>query len=87
MHPTSKGFRRFKSRIEYFQDDLELVTLLSVKENFEHLKSEEGIFVGVNKQHPNLSRRTNNVNSRNLVVAHLRKTVYVAYIKEVTSVS
>lgn len=77
----SKGYRRFKSRLDYFRTDTEIVEILVL--NKELLKGTETIFKGVNQnEYPLLSNRTNSSNSRDLVVQHLRKTVYVALIKD-----
>ncbi|MCM1170228.1 MAG: hypothetical protein NC324_09875 [Bacteroides sp.] len=78
---SSKGYRRFKSRLDYFRTDNELAEILVL--NKELLKGEGTIFKQVDSgNHPLLSKRTNNANSRKLVVTHLRKTVYVAFIKD-----
>lgn len=51
--------------------------------NKELLKGEDFIFKKVEPdKYPLLANRTNNANSRGLVVKHLRKTIYVAFIKD-----
>lgn len=78
---SSKGYRRFKSRLDYFLTDKEFVNILVL--NRELLKGEDTIFRQVDSaKHPLLSNRTNNANSRKLVVNHLRRTIYVAFIKD-----
>lgn len=78
---SSKGYRRFKDRLEYFRTDNEMVEILVL--NKELLKGEDIIFRQVDvAKHPLLSNRTNNANSRGLVVNHLRKTIYVAFFKD-----
>lgn len=78
---ASKGYKRFKNRLEYFRTDNELAEIIVM--NKELLKGSDAIFKGVNnKKYPLLSNRTNNPSSRKLVVTHLRKTIYVAFIKD-----
>lgn len=78
---ASKGYRRFKNRLEYFRTDSEMAEILVL--NKELLKGEDFIFKKVEPdKYPLLANRTNNANSRGLVVKHLRKTIYVAFIKD-----
>lgn len=78
---TSKGYKRFKNRLDYFRTDNEVAEIIVV--NKELLKGDNTIFKNVNlTNHPLLSNRENKPNSRGLVVQHLRKTIYVAFIKD-----
>ena len=78
---ASKGYSRFKNRLEYFRTDREMVEILVL--NKELLKGKDFIFKKVNpNKYPLLANRTNNADSRRLVVRHLRKTIYVAFIKD-----
>lgn len=78
---NSKGYKRFIDRLRYFRTDNEVVEV--IVSNKELLKGEESIFVNVvEANHPILSKRQNNANSRTLVVKHLRKTIYVAFVKD-----
>ena len=78
---ASKGYRRFKNRLEYFRTDAEVAEI--IVQNRELLKGDDVIFNKVNvENYPLLSRRTNSTNSRKLVVTHLRKTIYVAFVKD-----
>lgn len=78
---NSNGYKRFKSRLDYFLTDIETSEVLI--KNKELLKGNPFIFKKINTtQQPLLSSRTNNANSRRLVLEHLRKTVYVSFIKE-----
>lgn len=78
---ASKGYRRFKNRLEYFRTDSEMAEILVL--NKELLKGVDFIFKKVEPdKYPLLANRTNNANSRGLVVKHLRKTIYVAFIKD-----
>ena len=72
---SSKGYRRFKNRLEYFRTDNEVSEI--IVQNKELLKGADVIFNKVTvEKHPLLYNRTNNANSRKLVVNHLRKTIY-----------
>lgn len=78
---ASKGYRRFKSRLEYFRTDNEVAEIIVL--NKEMLKGVDAIFNKVTAdKHPLLYNRTNSANSRKLVVNHLRKTIYVSFIKD-----
>lgn len=81
MHKTSKGFRRFKSRIEYFQEDLELAAV--ILKNQESLAGDNSIFKNVSKTYqPKLFKRQNSSNSRVVVLRHLQNTIFVSFIKD-----
>lgn len=78
---NSKGYKRFLDRLRYFRTDNEIVEV--IVSNKELLKGDEYIFLNVSdEKHPILSKRQNNPNSRSLIVNHLRKTIYVAFIKD-----
>lgn len=78
----SKGLHKFQSRIGYFSVDLEMVNV--IRNNIDKIKGEEVIFSGVTKRtHPNLYAYANTDNARDKVICHLRKTIYVSYIKEI----
>lgn len=81
MHTHSKGYRRFISRIKYFQEDLE--TAMIICKSGDLLSGEEHIFQNISPgNQPCLSKRQNTPQSRTLVLTHLRKTLYIAFIKE-----
>lgn len=81
MAGTSKGYRRFKDRLDYFRTDNEMVEVLVL--NKELLKGDNEIFKKVDAtSFPLLFNRSNSSNSRRQVVQHLRRTVFVAFIKE-----
>lgn len=78
---NSKGYKRFTDRLRYFRTDNEVAEI--IVSNKELLKGDDTIFVSVKEaHHPNLFKRQNNANSRALVVQHLRKTIYVAFVKD-----
>lgn len=81
MHSTSKGYRRFRSRVKYFQEDLEAAMVIC--KNGELLSGDEHIFQNISpKNQPCLFRRQNSQQSRVLVLNHMRNTLYIAFIKE-----
>lgn len=81
MHKEGKGFRRFKSRVNYFQEDIETVEV--ILENKETIKGRKTIFHKVDKtQHPKLFTRKNSRRSREVVLRHLLNTVFVSFIKD-----
>lgn len=81
MHSTSKGYRRFKSRIEYFQEDMEAVAVFL--KNKELLADEDRIFKSVTESgQPRLYKRQNTSGSRSVVIRHLQNTLFVSVIKE-----
>lgn len=81
MHKTSKGYRRFKSRVEYFQDDLETVAVFL--RNKELLADDKKLFVSVTENgQPRLSKRKSTPGSRGVVIRHLRNTLFVSIIKD-----
>lgn len=56
---ASKGYRRFKNRLEYFRTDSEMAEILVL--NKELLKGEDFIFKKVEPdKYPLLANRTNN---------------------------
>lgn len=81
MHSTSKGFRKFKSRIDYLQEDMETVAV--ILKNKELLADENKIFKLVSASgQPKLYQRKGTSGSREIVLRHLQNTLFVSYIKE-----
>ncbi|MDO4826808.1 MAG: hypothetical protein Q4B16_04545 [Bacteroidia bacterium] len=81
MHTNSKGYRRFKSRVEYFQEDMETVAVLL--KNKELLADSDKIFQSVTERgQPRLSKRQSTSGSRDVVVRHLQNTLFVSVIKD-----
>lgn len=82
----TKAFHAFESKIHYFDDDIELIDVLRLGIIAGEL-TEEGTNNVLKKvdpdKHSHLSRRQNSDGSRKLIIAHLRTTVYSAYIKDV----
>lgn len=81
MHTKSKGYRRFKSRVEYFQEDMETVAVLL--KNKELLADSDKIFKSLTERgQPRLSKRKSTSGSRNVVIRHLQNTLFVSIIKD-----
>ena len=77
----TKGLQRFETRLNYFREDLELVDLVVV--NKEKLRGVSSIINNSNDgKHPLLNGRKANSNSRGLITRHLRKTVFVSFMKD-----
>lgn len=77
----SKGYQKFKTRMVYFREDMELVDVLYL--NKERIKSTDKIFLKVNaEKHPLLSGRDSTKGSRKNVMTHLRKSIFVSFVKE-----
>lgn len=77
----SKGYQKFETRLVYFREDLELADVLFL--NKEKLKSDDKIFMMVNAdKHPLLSGRESKQGSRTNVMTHLKKSIFVSFLKE-----
>ena len=77
----SKGYQKFETRLVYFREDMELADVLF--HNKEKLKSDDKIFLMVNADnHPLLSGRVSSKGSRKNVMTHLRKSIFVSFLKE-----
>ena len=77
----SKGYKKFENRMNYFRTDIELVDVLL--KNKEAIKGDDKIFKNVKENiHPFLYDRKNSAGSRKIVMSHLKKTVYVSFIKD-----
>lgn len=77
----SKGYKKFENRMNYFRTDIELVDVLS--KNKETIKGDGVIFKNVKENnHPLLFARQATKGSRNIVMSHLKKTVYVSFLKD-----
>lgn len=81
MIMKSKGYQKFETRLVYFREDFELVDVLFL--NKEKLKSDDKIFMMVNAdRHPLLSGRESKKGSRKNVMTHLKKSIFVSFLKE-----
>ena len=79
----TKFLAKFHDRAAHFDADIELVDVISTATKKGRLNDPDKIFEFVDeRKHPRLSRRSASKGSRDLAIAHLRKTVYVSFIKE-----
>lgn len=77
----SKGYQKFATRLVYFREDMELADVLFL--NKEKIKSDNTIFMRVNtNKHPLLYGRDSTKGSRKNVMNHLRKSIFVSFLKE-----
>lgn len=76
----SKGYQRFKNRLNYFRIDKEVVDVIYSQK--ELIAGNDKIFNGVDEHFPLLNVRQNTAQSRTIVVKHLQHTIYVSFIKE-----
>lgn len=78
---SSKGCRRFISRLDYFFEDLELVEL--IYEGHKILTKEKVKFASIDdNKYPRLSKVKNSPYGRDLTIRHLRNTLYASFIKD-----
>jgi len=81
----SKALVRFLNRAACFDEDIELVSVVSRAVKNGELSPElgDGLFVHVDaSEHPRLTKTKVNDNSREKVIGHLRQTLYAAHIKD-----
>ena len=79
----TKFLAKFHNRAAHFDADIELVDVISITAKEGRLDSDSKIFEFVDdSKHPRLAQRSSSKGSRNLALAHLRKTVYVSFMKE-----
>lgn len=81
---VSKEALIFLNRIKSFDEDLELVDVLKIALSHNNLLKKDGcLFKYVNEtKHVNLYNRKATIQSRKIVINHLRKTVYSSYFKD-----
>jgi hypothetical protein len=81
----SKAYHAFQMKMNYFDDDIELIDVLR-----EGVKNDELTDPGSKyvlrrvdpARHAHLSRRQNSPGSREVVINHLRSTIYSSYVKD-----
>lgn len=82
---VTKAFRRFENRVDSYGADLELCDLL-VRDFISKSNSDKNLAVelGSDEAHyPHLARRGNKLTSRQICGNHLKRTLAVAYIKDI----
>lgn len=80
----SKAYRRFMNRAAHFDADIEMLDVIKRASERGALSVKSGVlFDDLHPQlHPRLASRQKGPQSRGLVVAHLRNTLYASYIKD-----
>lgn len=81
----SKAFHAFKQKLNYFNDDIELIDVLRIAVINGDLTDPTSMRVlrhVDNRRHPYISRRRNADGSRELVMNHLRSSIYSSYVKD-----
>ncbi|WP_429192961.1 hypothetical protein [Aeromonas salmonicida] len=82
----TKAFHSFESKLNYFDDDVELIDVLRlhvIAGDLTDAQSNHVLHKVCTIKHKHLSRRQNSEGSRKLVINHLRSTLYSSYIKDV----
>lgn len=81
----TKIYNTFLQKMMYFDDDIDLIDILKTAICSELLTDQQSPFVLScvdPKKHAHIARRQNSAGSRSLIINHLRKTLYTAYIKD-----
>jgi hypothetical protein len=82
----SKAYHAFTQKLSYFDDDIELIDVLhkSVIAGDLTDRTSKYIFERVDPVvHSHISRRRNSDGGRNIVITHLRSTIYSSYVKDI----
>lgn len=82
----TKAYHAFKTKVAYFNDDIELVDVLRIgilKNEMSDLASKHVLKNVDPVEHSHLARRANSDGSRRLIIDHLRQTLYTAYVKDI----
>jgi hypothetical protein len=75
----TKIYHSFSQKMDYFNDDLELIDIIRdsiVKDDLTDSNSKYLFKRVIPEKHKHISRRKNSFGSRELTINHLRKTVY-----------
>lgn len=85
MAGISKYALIFHNRVLSFDEDIELIDIICIAQNNnDFLKDEEKLFAYLDpKKHKRIGARKKTEASKNIVVHHLKSTVYAAYIKDI----
>lgn len=82
----TKAFHAFKTKFFYFDDDIDLVEVLRLgvlSGDLTDAQSKHALKHVDPLKHQHINRRKNSDGSRELLVNHLRQTVYSAYVKDI----
>ena len=85
MPTISKYALIFKNRLQSFEEDLEMIDILCKAQTQNDLLSDtDNLFKYMNPSvHKAIALRSNTQKSKEIVVKHLRRTIYVSYVKDV----
>ena len=85
MPTISKYALIFKNRLQSFEEDLEIVDIFCKAINQgDLLPDPDNLFKYMNPSiHKCIALRSNNQTSKKIVINHLRRTIYVSYVKDV----
>ena len=79
----SEAYMSFKNKMLHFQDDVEIIDIFYKEVKEKTWKNKGALFDTFDeKRHKNISRYRLCNDNRNLIVTHLRATLYAAYVKE-----
>lgn len=82
----TKAFHAFETKFFYFDDDIDLVEVLRLgvlSGDLTDAQSKHALKHVDPLKHQHINRRKNSDGSRELLVNHLRQTVYSAYVKDI----
>lgn len=81
--PNSKCLVTFKNKMSHFNADLDFIDILSNLVSNGHFSNNEELFPGAsNNKYTTLSKYKIADQNRNLVIYHLKSTLFTAYIKD-----
>lgn len=84
----TRSFKRFKDKIQYYDDDIELIDIVRISVLNGELSSSKSPRILNNLDpeiHTHLRRRSNSDGGRELIVNHLRATLYSSYVRDIYS--
>lgn len=82
----TKAYHAFESNIIYFDDDIDLIDVIRSSILNDDLTDGTSKYVLKNidpVKHAHIKRRKNSAGSRELLINHLRQTVYSSYVKDI----
>ena len=84
MNKRTSAYHAFDQKLIYFHDDIELVDILNKSVKALQNPNNKRLFSGLNENiHTHMKRRSNSHKNREIVLKHLKSTVYSSYVKDV----
>lgn len=84
MNKRTSAYHAFDQKLIYFHDDIELVDILNKSVRALQNPNNKRLFSGLNENiHTHMKRRSNSHKNREIVLRHLKSTVYSSYVKDV----